>query len=84
MLFVRIKRAGVNTNGLMRQKVYIYKPTEYKPERYNYLSVDDMKALDFGRVYKEQHYILTQWEKWEILEKLTAVYGNEYSYIFED
>jgi hypothetical protein len=42
-----------------------------------------MKKLDFGRVYKEQHYIMTMWEKWEILDKLTSVFGNEYNYIFE-
>jgi hypothetical protein len=83
MLFVRIVEAGININGINRRKVYIYKPTDYKPEQFNYASVDDMKKLDFGRVYKEHHYIMTMWEKWEILERLTAVFGNEYNYIFE-
>jgi hypothetical protein len=83
MLFVRIVNAGVNRNGNLRNKVYIYKPVEWQPQQYNYLSVDDMKKLDFGRVYKEQHYILTQWEKQHILDKLTSVYGDNYTYIFE-
>ena len=42
-----------------------------------------MKKLDFGRIYKEQHYILTQWEKQEILDRITKVFGNNYTYIFE-
>ena len=83
MLFVRIVEAGYNTNGNHRFKVYLYEHIAYKPEQYNYLSVDKMKQLDIGRVYKEQHYILTLLEKWEILERLTQVYGNEYRYIFE-
>jgi len=83
MLFARIVYAGVNRNGNLRNKVYIYKPVEWQPQQYNYLSVDDMKKLDFGRIYKEQHYILTQWEKQEILDRITKVFGNNYTYIFE-
>jgi hypothetical protein len=83
MLFVRIVEAGVNRNGNSRRKVYIYEPVQWKPKQYDYISIDDMKKLDFGRVYKEQHYILTQWEKQEILDRITKVFGGNYTYIFE-
>jgi hypothetical protein len=83
MLFVRIVEAGVNRNGNSRRKVYIYEPVQWQPKQYDYISIDDMKKLDFGRVYKEQHYIMTQQQKQHILDKLTSVYGDNYTYIFE-
>ncbi len=83
MLFVRIVNAGVNRNGNSQRKVYIYEPVQWQPQQYNYVSIDDMKSLDFGRVYKEQHYIMTQWEKQEILDRITKVFGDNYTYIFE-
>lgn len=83
MMFVRIVDGGNTINGVKKRRVYIYKPTSWKPEQYNWLSVDEMKKLDFGRVYKEQHFILTQWYKQEILDRLTEVFGDNFVYIFE-
>ena len=80
--FARIVYSGQDRNGNTIHKVYIYKPLSYKPEEYNYLSRDDMKKLNFGRVYADKHYIRTQWRKDEIIERLKTVYPN-INYIFE-
>jgi hypothetical protein len=80
--FARIVYAGQDRNGNTIQRVYIYESLDYKPEEYNYLSRDDMKILNFGKVYADKHYIRTQWRKDEIIERLKTVYPN-INYIFE-
>jgi hypothetical protein len=84
MLFVRIVDAGLTRNGNSKRKVYVYKPEPWKKEQYNYASVETLKSLDFGSVYKEKHFILTQWEKHQILKRLDETIGKDnYLYIFE-
>lgn len=84
MLFFRIVGAGWNRNGIYRYKVYGYKPLSWKKEQYDYISVENMRALDFGTVYANNHYIMTQWEKSHILERLEKTFGKDnFVYIFE-
>ena len=84
MLFFRIVRSGCNINGHYKFRVYGYKPTSWKPEQYNYISVDDMKNLGMGRVYKDNHYILTIWDKVDILKQLEKTFGKDnFVYIYE-
>jgi hypothetical protein len=83
MLFIRIVENGYNKNGNVKYKIYIYEQLSYKPEQYDYMSDEKMKGLNWGRYYSNGRYIMTILQKWQILGKLNALFGNEYNYIFE-
>jgi hypothetical protein len=83
MKFVRIVYAGNDINGHCKYRIYIYKSLSWKPQEYNYASVDEMKALDLGRINRNGHFITTIQYKNEILDRLTKVYKDDFVYIFE-
>jgi hypothetical protein len=81
--FFRIVYSGYNINGHCKYKIYGYKKIDWAENQFDYISTQDMDLINIGRKYKENHYILTIWEKREILEKLTATFNNDFNYIFE-
>ena len=84
MLFIRIIEKGCNVNGLVKFKLVGYKPTDYKPEQFDYWSYQTMKNLGFGRINQEGHSITTTLYKFQIIETLDEKIGKgNYNYIFE-
>ena len=81
--FFRIVYSGVNINGHCKYRIYGYKKIDWAENQYNYISVQDMKKINLGRMYKEKHYILTISEKGYILKRLKAAFNDSLIYIFE-
>lgn len=81
--FFRIVYSGVNINGHCKYRIYGYKKIDWAENQYNYISVQDLEKINLGRLYRDKHYILTIGEKQYILERLTAAFNDNYSYIFE-
>ena len=59
--FARIVFSGYDNKGRTVYKIYLYKSVENLKDKneYNYLDVDTMKRLNMGTIYKEGHYIRT-------------------------
>lgn len=75
--FARIVKSGQDINGHTIRRIYIYKPSEYRPNEYKYVPVDTLKNIHIGSIYKNGHYIRTQHESNYIIEQLQTVLGAE-------
>jgi hypothetical protein len=84
--FARIIFSGYDNKGKTVYKIYLYKRVENLKDKneYNYLDVDTMKRLNMGTIYKEGHYIRTNfYDKEWIIRILKSVWHKNISYIFE-
>lgn len=84
MLFVRIVEGNLTRNGHRSRKIYIYESVPYgKGNQYDYASIETYKKFKYGRYYKDKRFISLQWEKWQILDELFSIFGDNFVYVFE-
>ena len=84
MLFVRIVEGKNTINGIKMRKVYIYEPLSWKNGQYDYASEEIYRKFNYGRYYKDKHFLSLSLYKNQILEQLEKVFGKDnFVYIFE-
>ena len=84
MLFVRVVEGNLTCSGIRTRKIYIYESVPYgKGCQYDFASDEIYKKIRYGSYYKDKHFILFKWEKWQILDELFYVFGDNFAYVFE-
>ena len=85
MLFGRIVEGNLTRNGIRTRKVYLYNKVPWgQGIQYDYSDEKTYKKFKYGRYYKDKHFILLQWEKFQIIEELNKIFGKDnFMYVFE-